>query len=90
MRRHYVYYRVDEAELGAVVPAVRAWQRGLCERHPGLQAELLRRPELREGQVTLMEVYGPLDDALAAIVEAEARGLLPHLQRHVEAFDRLD
>jgi hypothetical protein len=90
VRRHYVYYRVDEAEVAAVIEAVKGWQRALCERHPGLHAELLRRPDLREGQVTLMEAYGPLDDALAGRIETEARVLLPGLQRHVEAFDLLD
>ena len=89
MRRHYVYYRVAEVDLDALTPALRGWQRSLCERHAGLTAELLRRPELRDGEATLMEVYGPLDDALAAAIEAEARALLPGLQRHVEAFELL-
>jgi len=89
VRRHYVYYRVAAVDLDAVAQAVRNWQRSLCERHAGLKAELLRRPELRAGEATLMEVYGPLDDALAAAIEVEARALLPGVQRHIEAFDRL-
>ena len=89
MRRHYVYYRVAAVDLDAVAQAVRNWQRSLCERHAGLKAELLRRPELRAGEATLMEVYGPLDKALAAVIEAEAHALLPGLQRHVETFELL-
>ena len=90
MRRHYVYYRVAATELDAVVEAVLGWQRSLRDRHAGLQAELLRRPELRGGEVTLMEVCGPLDDALATAIEAEAGALLHGVQRHVEAFDLID
>jgi hypothetical protein len=89
MRRHYVYYRVAAADLATVTQAVLGWQRSLCERHAGLQVELLRRPELRDGEATLMEVCGPLDDALAEAIENEARALLPGLQRHVETFDRI-
>jgi hypothetical protein len=90
MRRHYVYYRVSEADLERVSRVVLGWQNTLRERHAGLQAELLRRPEPRGGEITLMEVCGPLDDALADAIEGEARTLLPGVQRHVEVFDPID
>lgn len=87
-RRLYVYYRVPEAALVATVKAVRAMQATLTAAHPGLQAELLRRPELRDGEVTLMEAYsGHLTPTLAAAIE-RAAGALPQ-PRHTESFDPL-
>ncbi len=88
-RRLYVYYRVAEAQLAAVVAAVRQVQAGLVVSHPGLQAELLRRPELRDGDVTLMETYaGPLTDTVLASI-TQATSALPQ-PRHSEYFDTLD
>jgi hypothetical protein len=88
-RRLYVYYRVPEAALPATVAAARQVQADLVAAHPGLQAELLRRPELRDGEVTLMETYaGPLGPALEAAI-TEATSALPQ-PRHSERFDTLD
>ena len=87
-RRLYVYYRVPEPQLAAVRVAVTALQAGLMQRLPGLQAGLLRRPELRDGEVTLMETYHGVDaDSLQAAL-AEAVGALPQ-PRHSEWFDVL-
>lgn len=85
--RLYVYYRVPEAALGAVLGRVRAMQAGLKARHAGLQAELLRRPALRDGDVTLMETYAGLPPAgfEAALDEAAAAAGLPQ-PRHTERF----
>ena len=88
-RRLYIYYRVTEPALPATVAAVRRVQATLVAAHPGLLAELMRRPELREGEVTLMEIYG---GPLTAIVEAaitEATSALPQ-PRHSEHFDTLE
>jgi len=94
-RRLYVYYRVPEAELPATLVQVRALQAGLRQRHAGLHTGLLRRPELREGTVTLMETYAGLDAerleaalsaALASLAAASAA--LPG-PRHSEWFDEL-
>lgn len=88
-RRLYVYYRVAEADLGRTVGAVRAMQQALIAAHPGLEAELLRRPELRDGQVTLMETYaGALPPALDGLLAGAAAGL-PQ-PRHDEWFETLD
>ena len=95
-RRLCVYYRVSEPLLAATVAAVRAMQAALTEAHPGLRAELLRRPELRDGEVTLMEIYAATDAATdgvtpalqAAITQAAATLLLPQ-PRHHESFDPL-
>ena len=88
-RRLYVYYRVPQSQLAATVAAVRQVQTALLVAHPGLQAELLRRPELRDGEVTLMEIYaGPLTDAVLAAI-TQATSALPQ-PRHSEHFDTLD
>ena len=88
-RRLYVYYRVPQAQLAATVAAVRQVQTALAAAHPGLQAELLRRPELRDGEVTLMETYaGPLTDTVLAAI-TQATSALPQ-PRHSEHFDTLD
>ena len=88
MRRLYIYYAVAESRLAATVAAVRAMQARLSADHPGLQAELLRRPESRDGQVTLMEIYaGGVTPALLAALDSAAAGL-PQ-PRHNEVFDPL-
>ena len=89
--RLYVYYRVAEPALAATVHAAQALQAGLLARHPGLQAQLLRRPELQGGEVTLMEAYaGAITPALAAAIAQAAAAIsaLPQ-PRHVELFDEL-
>ncbi len=92
-RRLYVYYRVAATALPAALQAVLAMQASLVQAHPGLCAELLRRPGLREGDVTLMEAYtGPAsalaDTLLLALAQAAARSGLPNA-RHAEWFDEL-
>ena len=87
----FVYYRVLEAALPAVLAEVRALQAGLMAAQPGLKAELLRRPELRDGEVTLMEAYAGGDlTAWSVALDAAvaARPALP-APRHAETFDEL-
>ena len=87
-RRLFVYYRVAEPALAATVAAVRAMQAALAEAHAGLHADLLRRPELRDGAVTLMETYsGALPPGLATTLAA-ATVDLPQ-PRHLEWFEPL-
>ena len=93
MRELYIYYRIAEADLGAATAVVTSLHAALTAAHPGLQARLLRRPELSDGRATLMEVYaapGPagVDEALQADIERLAEGLAPWLQspRRVEVF----
>jgi hypothetical protein len=89
-RRLYVYYRVPEPALAATVAAVRALQAALIAQHAGLRAEVLRRPELRDGEVTLMETYAAatgISPALQAAI-TEAASQLPQ-PRHTETFDPL-
>jgi len=94
VRRLYVYYQVAESDLGAARTAALSLQAELVQAHPGLSAELLRRPELRDGRVTLMEVYGQRDGAPPGqAIEAAARQRLGRWivgARHVEVFDGLE
>ena len=88
-RRLYVYYRVAGQSLAATACAVREMQASLTAAHPGLQAELLRRPEGDKGEVTLMEVYaGGMTAALLAAID-QAAAALPQ-PRHNELFETLD
>ena len=87
--RLYVYYKVPQAALPATVAAALQAQAALRSTHPGLQAALMRRPELRDGQVTLMETYaGVLTPAVEAAI-AEATSALPQ-PRHSERFIPLE
>ena len=85
-RRLYVYYRVPQATLAATLLAVRAMQAALVAAHPGLRAQLMRRPEAREGGITLMEAYaGAVSPALEAALAERSRAL-PQ-PRHNEYFE---
>lgn len=86
--RLYVYYRVAQPALAPTVATVRQLQAALVAAHPGLRAELLRRPELREGEVTLMETYaGTLPPGFGELLARAASGL-PQ-PRHAECFEPL-
>ena len=86
MRRHYVYYRVPQARLAEALVAVRSLHAAL-----GAAVELLRRPGLSNGLVTLMEVYQLEDDAVQALEAGAAAALAPWLDgpRHIEVFEAL-
>lgn len=91
----FVYYRVAEHDLPALRVAARAMQAALSGDEPGLHCALLRRPGLREGQVTLMETYaapGGVGAALQARIDTAALALAPWIAgaRHVELFEPLD
>lgn len=87
----FIYYRAAVADAAAVEHAAVAFQRTLRERHPGLGARLLRRPQERDGLHTWMEAYvlpAGRDVALRADIEREAAALSRWIVggRHVEAF----
>ena len=91
LERRYVYYRVPLTLLPAAVAAVKAVQAHWQALHPVARLELLRRPELRDGQVTLMEVMH-LPTAAVAQAEAQAAAAVaPYVvgPRHVEVFEPL-
>ena len=93
--RLYVYYRVALVDLAVAQSGALGLQSSLRLAHPGLQMELLRRPDFRDGQVTLMETYAHaegVDEALAQAIEAAAVEFLsPWLKspRHCECFEPL-
>ncbi|HWP19799.1 MAG TPA: DUF4936 family protein [Burkholderiaceae bacterium] len=92
MRALFIYYRIPVERADEVRPALHAMQARLVRTHEGLQAELLRRPEPRDGHQTWMEIYRHpqgVDEALEAHIEhAAADTLRPWLigPRHVEVF----
>lgn len=57
----YVYYKVREADAPALAPRVRALQARV-----GVPAQLKRRPEVRDGLQTWMEVYPGVPESFAA------------------------
>lgn len=82
--RRYVYYRVAERDVAACAEAARAVFVSLP-----FAVELLRRPEIRDGLATLMEVHAAADEQMADDAEARlAAALAPWIvgQRHVERF----
>jgi len=87
----FVYYRVAEADLAALLSAAKAMQTGLALECPLLQPALYRRPDLRDGEVTVMECYAQADEAAQAAIDRAAEALAHWLRgpRHVERFDRL-
>jgi hypothetical protein len=88
----YVYYRAPEAAAEAVLAAFARLQRALDTTPPGLEARLLRRPELVEGEQTWMEIYrceDGVDAALEAHIEAAASAAFDGVSigaRHRERF----
>jgi Domain of unknown function (DUF4936) len=95
----FVYYRVAAAHWRDALRAVQTFQQRLREEHAGLTTRVLRRPDERNAEVTLMETYAcadpsahGVDGALQARIEAAAQALGPWLlgERHLERFDPLD
>ena len=63
----YVYYKVREADAPALAPRVRALQARV-----GIQSQLKRRPDVRDGLQTWMEVYPGVDDGFPARLDDAA------------------
>lgn len=87
----YVYYKIDEADLAAVLPAVLAFQSSLRGEHAGLQTTLMRRPGAAGGLLTLMESCRVATPGSTRLREQLAQGpasLQPWLrgERHLEEF----
>ena len=97
MRELFIYYRIAPGSATNALRVVQAMQQRLQERHPGLQARLLRRPDethdQSSAQQTWMEIYsfrdaGGVSPALQTDIEAEAAVLAPLIlgTRHTEVF----
>lgn len=76
VRTLFIYYRVASSQAAAARLAVEALQSRLREALPGLQTQLLRRPEEKDGQQTWMEIY------------SHPQGVSPQAQDHIEAAAR--
>jgi hypothetical protein len=93
-RSWFVYYQVHCNDEEHVVAAVQQQQQQLQQRHAGLSAALMRRPERVDERITLMEIYttgAPSGDdpALLRDIESAQMAVLQgrlHGVRHVEAF----
>jgi len=85
----YVYYKVRAQDAAALEPRVRALQSAMGARF-GVQAQLKRRPDARDGLQTWMEVYPAVTEAFPAALDDAAReaGLdaLPAGPRRAEVF----
>lgn len=85
----YIYYQVKEADAASLQAAVVSMQAALSERH-GVACQLKRRPEVKDGRQTWMEVYAatPADFAAALSAAAERAGLAAWTSgaRHTELF----
>ncbi len=95
-----MYYRAPENRLSDVCEEARALFAALqaVRQSSGCQAlspALLRRPELRDGDITFMEVYGPLASGSLPALAEQISALLPRFpllgaaQRHTEKFTEL-
>lgn len=96
MRELFIYYRSPVQHAEAVMGVVHGFQARLSLDHPGLQARLLRRSEVVNGQITWMEIYSGatmkagagIDDSLQQEIETRATGLHKFIDgvRHTEVF----
>lgn len=68
----YVYYKVREQDAAALEPRVRALQAALSARF-GVDGQLKRRPDTRDGLQTWMEVYPAVTEAFQAALADAAR-----------------
>ena len=95
MRELFVYYRVPAMHAAAARHVVQTLQAELAERHPGLQARLLRRDPEEAATQTWMETWawpgnpGGVTPSLHSAIELTAEALLPLLDgpRHCEVFE---
>jgi hypothetical protein len=85
----FIYYRVPVAHAATMQKRVTVMQAALQQRWPVTTA-LKRRPELKEGCETWMEIYGQTPQDFPAALEHAVRdaGLLALTvgERHVETF----
>ena len=89
----YIYYQVRDEDAPALALRVRAMQERLsAERH--VRGQLKRRPDVRDGLQTWMEIYpattAGFDAALAVAVQDAALSELIAGTRHTEIFTDLD
>ena len=83
----YVYYKVRSELAMLMLPHVRGMQDELNSRF-GVESDLKRRPDEKEGLQTWMEVYRSVpEDFLQALEQAAIDAHLPISgERHIEVF----
>ncbi len=85
----FIYYRVPAAHATKMQKKVMAMQAALHKQWPVATA-LKRRPELKEGCETWMEIYGQIPEDFPAALESAVHdaGLLTLTDggRHIETF----
>lgn len=93
MRELYIYYRVNLRSEDVALQVAGAMQQSLRERHPGLQARLLRRSEAgADGLQTWMETYAlpgiGINTALEREIAEAASAWAAYISgpRHCEVF----
>jgi hypothetical protein len=86
---YYVYYRVRAENAEQLLQSVCEMQKHILQYH-GIIGSLKRRPQLRDGMHTWMEVYSaaPNDFDALLIAESQRAGLEKWIdgERHVEHF----
>lgn len=85
----YVYYRVRREHADLLQKTVGGMQRQLYQQY-GITATLKRRPEIKQGQHTWMEVYiaapSTFDKVLEQAVMESGLSALMEGERHIEYF----
>ena len=85
----YVYYKLAPEHEAAVLALVPVIQARLAAAH-GVRPQLKRRPAVRDGLHTWMEIYPAVDDDFASVLEqALKQGGFASLNtsaRHTEVF----
>ncbi len=85
----YIYYRVREDRAAQLAPQVIAMQQRL-HADTGVQGQLKRRPLIKDGVQTWMEVYGATPTGFEAELNKAVKqsGILASIdgERHTEIF----
>ncbi|MRW91898.1 DUF4936 family protein [Duganella sp. FT80W] len=85
----YIYYKVKDADVTSLQPAVAAMQAALAQQH-GVQGQLKRRPGSKDGLQTWMEVYPATPAGFGTALDSAVTqsGLLAWIAglRHTEQF----
>jgi hypothetical protein len=89
----YIYYQVPSEHAAGLALRVRGMQARLLAEH-GVDGQLKRRPEAKDGLQTWMEIYpattAGFDAALALAAQDAALLELINGNRHTEIFTDLD
>ena len=94
MQHWFVYYKLDPASAREIEPRLSGMQQEIAA-SGGVRARLMRRADLSDRPVTLLEIYDGIEQPAAfelVLSAAVARAGLPAslvAQRHTERFEDL-